>query len=322
MIEPSPAMRIFVIDDNPDDRHLALREIRAVFPDAQMVEVTNFDEFNTALATGPPDLVLTDLDLRWTNGRQVLLTVKALCPACPVVMLTGTGNETIAVDLMKAGLDDYVVKSSNQLARLRASLKIAVKRVMSGTELSEHETHLQSVNERLAALARTDDLTGLANRRALRERLADEWARVVRYRRSLAAVAIDIDHFKHYNDHLGHQAGDECLRKVAGALGAAGRATDFAARSGGEEFVILLPETNLVGAEDVAENVRTTVEMLGIRHPLSVTGVVTVSVGVAAATADVCGTPEALLEAADKALYSAKREGRNRVAVASPQDPS
>ena len=200
------------------------------------------------------------------------------------------------------------------LLRARAAL------VLQDHRIRQLNTQIQSANERLSALARTDDLTGLANRRALGERLTEEWARVARYGRSLAAMAIDIDHFKEFNDQFGHPAGDECLRKVATVLGAAGRATDFSARSGGEEFVILLPATDLAGAQAVAEDVRAAIERLRIRHPASATAVVTASVGVAATTANFSGTPESLLHEADTALYSAKRGGRNRVAVASPRD--
>ncbi len=135
-------MRILVIDDNPDDRQLELREVYALFPQADVLELTDFAEFEAALDSGAPDLVLTDLDLRWANGREVLATVKARYPACPVVMFTGTGDETIAVELMKAGLDDYVVKSPRQLPRLRASLKIAVDFASSRAALTDRELNL------------------------------------------------------------------------------------------------------------------------------------------------------------------------------------
>lgn len=202
------------------------------------------------------------------------------------------------------------------LLRARAAL------VFQEHSIRQLNIQLQAANVRSAALARTDDLTGLANRRALGERLTEEWARVVRYDRSLAAVAIDVDHFKKYNDHFGHQAGDECLRKVAKALRAPGRTTDFPARSGGEEFVILLPETDLAGAKALAEVVRAAIEQLRIPHPASAGGFVTASIGVAATRAGAVGSPEGLLHEADKALYSAKEDGRNRVAVASSLDLS
>lgn len=135
-------MRILVVEDNPDDRALELHEINALFPHAQVVEIIEPVAFETALSAGPPDLVVTDLDLRWTSGREVLLAVKSRYPACPVVMFTGTGDETIAVELMKAGLDDYVVKSPRQLPRLRISLKIAVEMALNRAELSDREVLL------------------------------------------------------------------------------------------------------------------------------------------------------------------------------------
>jgi two-component sensor histidine kinase len=135
-------MRILVIDDNPDDRQLEVREVFALFPDANVIELTNFSDFEAALDAAAPDLVVTDLDLRWANGREVLEAVKARYPLCPVVMFTGTGNETIAVELMKAGLDDYVVKSPRQLPRLRTSLKIAVELANSRAALTDRELQL------------------------------------------------------------------------------------------------------------------------------------------------------------------------------------
>ena len=142
MTETNRSMRILVIDDNPDDRQLEMREVFALFPDGDVVELTNLADFEAALDAAIPDLVLTDLDLRWANGREVLETVKARYPLCPVVMFTGTGNETIAVELMKAGLDDYVVKSPRQLPRLRASLRIAVEHANSRAALSDREMQL------------------------------------------------------------------------------------------------------------------------------------------------------------------------------------
>lgn len=142
MNEKDRPMRILVIDDNPDDRQLEMREVFALFPEAEVLELTNFAAFEVALDAATPDLVLTDLDLRWANGREVLQAVKARYPLCPVVMFTGTGNETIAVELMKAGLDDYVVKSPRQLPRLRTSLKIAVELANSRAALTDREKQL------------------------------------------------------------------------------------------------------------------------------------------------------------------------------------
>ena len=138
-------MRVLVIDDNPDDRQLVRREVEVLFPLADVVEPSDMTEFNAALDAGSPDLAVTDLDIHWTNGGVILSTIKARYPDCPVVMFTGTGDEEIAVELMKAGLNDYVVKSSRQLPRLRTSLKLAVDMARSRSALSEREAQLMAM---------------------------------------------------------------------------------------------------------------------------------------------------------------------------------
>jgi two-component sensor histidine kinase/CheY-like chemotaxis protein len=138
-------MRILVIDDNPDDRQLVLRELNALWPTMNAVELADLAAFEAALEAGAPDLVVTDLDLRWSSGRDVLVATKARYPACPVVMFTGTGDETVAVELIKAGLDDYVVKSPRMLRQLRASLKMAIEIATSRTALTQREAQLTAM---------------------------------------------------------------------------------------------------------------------------------------------------------------------------------
>jgi len=138
-------MRVLVLDDNPDDRQLVLRELAALWPTANAIEIADLAAFEAMLDDGVPDLVVTDLDLRWSSGREALATTKLRYPGCPVVMFTGTGDETTAVELMKAGLDDYVVKSPRQLSRLRASLRRAIEVSASRTALSEREAQLTAM---------------------------------------------------------------------------------------------------------------------------------------------------------------------------------
>lgn len=167
----------------------------------------------------------------------------------------------------------------------------------------------------LQRLASHDELTGVANRRVFGQTLAAEWSRACRERRPLSVVMADVDCFKLYNDALGHQMGDQCLRAVAGALeGAVRRPGDLVARYGGEEFVAILPGIPLEGALVVGENMCAAVRGLGVRHPAStVSDVVTLSAGVATVVPDADGQPDVLLGLADKALYRAKAEGRDKV---------
>jgi diguanylate cyclase (GGDEF)-like protein/hemerythrin-like metal-binding protein len=167
-------------------------------------------------------------------------------------------------------------------------------------------------------LATQDALTGLANRRRLNEVLANEWARARRADQSLALAMIDIDQFKLYNDHYGHQAGDDCLKLVANNIQLSARRTgDLAARYGGEEFLLILPDADAVVAQRLAEGVRKSIESLNVSHVHSPTGRVTISIGVAALNDGFYKDAESLLRAADQALYRAKELGRNRVQAAS-----
>ncbi|MGZ9811373.1 sensor domain-containing diguanylate cyclase [Pseudoroseicyclus sp. H15] len=178
---------------------------------------------------------------------------------------------------------------------------------------------MKELQERLSALAMEDGLTGLANRRAFDEALHREWDRTLRDRSRLSLVLIDLDLFKEVNDRFGHQVGDDCLRSVAATLrGVARRPGDLAARYGGEELALILPDTDMNGAEQLAEELRQAIYDLDLSNPGNAVGDrrMTASIGVATAQSSIGGTmkmPEALLLAADAALYRSKHEGRNRV---------
>jgi len=178
----------------------------------------------------------------------------------------------------------------------------------------------KSFEDKLSAMALTDGLTGIFNRRAFDESLEREWKRTLREGSEISLLLLDIDNFKRFNDLYGHQVGDDCLRAVATAISGAVRATDIAARYGGEEIAIILPSTFTAGAVEVAEKVRSAIAALRLGHEGNPGegGRLTVSIGVATALARQGGTirmPESLLLAADNAMYKAKHEGRNRVAT-------
>ncbi len=186
--------------------------------------------------------------------------------------------------------------------------------------LSDSNAALEAANTRLQRLSVTDSLTGIGNRRALDAALIEEWGRATRTAKPVALLMLDVDLFKPFNDQYGHPAGDLCLRALANALTVTlRRPGDLTARFGGEEFAAILPETDLAGAMDTAERLRAEIFALGVPHRVSPFGVVTVSIGVAVALPARPGQrPEALLAAADSALYRAKQAGRNRVMSQSP----
>jgi diguanylate cyclase (GGDEF)-like protein len=185
--------------------------------------------------------------------------------------------------------------------------------------LQQTSLQLQEANRDLTRLSTLDGLTGIANRRMFDQTLEVEWNRARRMGTHFSLILADIDHFKRLNDAIGHQMGDECLKLVAAELAkSARRATDLVARFGGEEFALILPGADPLQAAQLAESARLGVERLGIRHPNQPTGAsVTISLGVASAIGDLFPSAEALVRAADGALYAAKHQGRNR-AVSHP----
>ena len=178
--------------------------------------------------------------------------------------------------------------------------------------------YYKDVEEHLSNLAVHDGLTGIYNRRYFDETLAREWKRTMREKAPLSLIMLDIDYFKKYNDTYGHQAGDECLRQVATTIsGALRRPADMAARYGGEEFVVVLPNFKLENSAKFGETIRAKIEALKMEHKQSdANPFITVSLGIASVVPSSISSYEELVGAADKALYSAKNKGRNRVCVA------
>lgn len=211
----------------------------------------------------------------------------------------------------KARAQAQALEAQQQLVtHLRSSERLLEARVAERTD------ELQIMNHRLEALSTSDALTGIANRRRFDEVLALEWARAVRKGHTLAVAMFDVDWFKKYNDHYGHQAGDECLRRIAQTLEASvGRSGDLVARYGGEEFIFIAPATEGRDALSMAWKICEALEALALPHETSMFNRVTISAGVAAAVPGNGDTPDVLVKRADEALYLAKEQGRNRAVL-------
>jgi diguanylate cyclase (GGDEF)-like protein len=259
----------------------------------------------SAAATGYSALALTVLAiaaLRRLPARSAGRTwvTVAMVATCLDLWLTiqGAGRFTLGW---------YLAKLGSLLAALVVLLSLL-------HEITRLYGQAASANRLLSELARLDGLTGLANRRCFDETLTLEWRRATREGKPLSLLMIDVDHFKAFNDSLGHQCGDDCLKRIGAALQSrARRAADLVARYGGEEFVILLPGTPALHAIAIAERVRSTIEAAAIAHPTSIHGCVTVSIGVATRHPELNSKAADLLATADRLLYRAKNNGRNQV---------
>jgi two-component system cell cycle response regulator len=254
------------------------------------------------------DILLLDRRLPDGDGVTFCHEIREKNSHRYIILLTGDARQESKLAGFDCGADDYVTKPF-QMDELLA-------RVRAGRRIVELQKALLASNRRLEELARTDPLTGIGNRRSFDAELASRFEHARRYNRPLTLVMIDIDHFKEVNDTFGHQAGDEVLQRIARVLERTTRQSDFVARFGGEEFVVLLPETPLLEGLQVAEKIRAAVaaEDLPTR--------VTVSAGVATLPQPHIDSPDALVAAADAALYRAKESGRNRVEYESREENS
>lgn len=267
-----------------------------------------------------PDLVLIDIDLPDIGGFELARRIRQMeSPGdwTPIVFLSSLDRDEDLEKGIAAGGDDYLLKPVSAVV-LGAKIRALQRIIQMRQSLLVLTRKLDTANHELKRLASLDGLTAIANRRHFDTVLDDEWRRAVRQGRDLSILMCDIDHFKEYNDSYGHPSGDECLRQVARVLASAmDRGGDLVARYGGEEFVAVLPETSLEGASFVAERMRQAIAQLKLTHGGSPFGCLTASFGIASAVPGAKSDPLKILAAADRALYQAKQNGRNRVAHAS-----
>lgn len=317
-------VRALLVDDQPIIGE-AVRRMCAPHADVEFSFVSDAATAQEAARAFRPTVILQDLVMPGADGFALLQAYRedpALCDV-PVIMLSSMEEALVKANGFALGANDYLVKLPDQvelLARIRHHSRgyiSAKQRDAAFSLLRASRQELTRVNEELRKLVALDGLTGIGNRRRFDDALAMEWQRSRRHDTPLALVLCDVDHFKLYNDQFGHPAGDLCLKRVAAVLnGQLKRPADLAARYGGEEFALLLPQTGLDGALRLAEACRAGLEALALPHPETQHGLVTMSMGVACLTARDGNSAQALIDAADAALYKAKRNGRNKVTAA------
>ena len=259
----------------------------------------------------------TEKEVVGRKCSELLQTGLCSAKSCPPCRLTDPSTREFDIELESNGQRRHYLLTTAPLVTLDGTPGMAAQ-FKDITSRKEAEIALAEANLALEKMAHIDGLTQIPNRRSFDEVLEREWQRLRRAQKPLSLLLADIDFFKKYNDHYGHQAGDDCLRKVGQALnGAVLRAIDLAARYGGEEFVLLLPEVDRAGALTIARRALKAIDALKIPHAKSeARSTVSISLGAATLTPDWSGKPEDLIARADAALYRAKEEGRNRVVAA------
>jgi diguanylate cyclase (GGDEF)-like protein len=309
---PDPeSSRILIVDDHEDNVELLRARLEAW--GYQTVSAVDGEEALEKVEQDPPDLILLDVMMPKIDGIEVARRVKGNegLPFIPIIMQTALDATENKVEGLEAGADDYITKPID-FAELKARLNsmLRIKRLQE--ELEERERQLLEANERLRHMSQTDGLTGLDNRRNLEDRIAEMFEHAKRLNEPFSCVMCDLDRFKSVNDTYGHQAGDAVLKQFAKILRNEVREIDRAGRYGGEEFMLLLPGTVLDAAVTFAERVRKQVEA----HTFTFEGTSirrTTSIGVSAWPHPRIKDCDALVRAADDALYVAKETGRNRV---------
>lgn len=274
-----------------------------------------------------PTVILQDLVMPQVNGLDLVRQYRAdpATRGIPIIVLSTKEEARVKSDAFVAGANDYLVKLPDRIeliARIRyhsAAFLSQIQRDEAYKALRKSQQELMEANFALQRLTNVDGLTGLSNRRYFDEYVETEWRQAIRVHEPVSVLMIDIDHFKQYNDTYGHLAGDEVLRKVAKAVqNAFRRPRDLTVRMGGEEFVVVLPHTPASQLPMLAQRAVRAVQTLAEPHRSSpVAETVTISVGAACCIPNADDSSFSLIEAADQALYQAKRDGRNRAAISS-----
>lgn len=309
-------MKILVVDDSKTIRMLVAECLKTLGHEVAYAE--NGYDCLQYVADQVVDLILMDVEMPTLNGFDATKAIREIKKDdwFPIIFLTTHSDDDSFANGILAGGDAYLLKPLNPL-RLQLTV-IAMERIyLMRQKLFNAQKALQHLNLELERLSLFDQLTGLANRRNFDNTLERQFAGAKRNKSPLSVIICDVDFFKIYNDTYGHQQGDDCLAQIGKILaGQTKRANDLACRYGGEEFTVILPDTNSPGAVTVAESIRQAIFAQKVLHSGSkVANYVSLSLGVATYNGQF-RQPAEITKAADVALYKAKEQGRNRVEVA------
>jgi len=312
--------KVLIADDDPISLKLLQKLLQSFWKGDLLIAHDGQEAWET-LQESHASLVIVDWMMPRMDGTDLCRKIResefdryVYC-----ILLTARDDQKDVLEGLQAGADDYVRKPFNP-QELQLRINAALRMIHLEEVLAEKNGELQKLNNRLEELARVDPLMKIANRHCFHEAVERIHYQFTRYGQSYGLLMCDVDFFKQYNDTLGHQAGDQILQSVAGAIKSTIRQSDEAFRYGGEEIVVLLPSIDIEGAVISAERLCQSIRKLDIPHPKGIDGKLSISIGVTACTdTNPSSTWKDVLEQADQALYQAKKTGRNRVIAYQPQ---
>lgn len=326
-------LKLLIIEDDPDQRDLIRETLEDHFGKGTVTAAASraqalAQDFHTF------DLILSDYNLPDSTGIELLQEIRTRCTT-PVIMVTGENVGHIAIEAIRKGATDYVVKTGDylltiplvvqknitvaKLMRENETLRLELERALA--DLRDKNTQLEASLTRVEEMAATDPLTGLYNRRHFSRVLDQLFAEAQRYNKDLSCVMIDMDGFKQLNDTFGHQVGDQLLVLAGKVISANMRRMDVAARYGGDEFVLLLPHANADEAAGVAQRIRAEFKQASRLIVKRADGV-SMSIGIGSLSVNRPSGADQLIATADSALYTAKQQGRDRIHSATTPAPA
>ncbi len=302
-------IRILVIDDDPGDIELLGRCLEKIPQwDIELLSFSKVEDVEALVDCDSYSIVFLDYMIGEKSGIDVFNTLRDRGCKSPIIMITGQGSEQIAVEAMKSGIADYITKNALQPESLYKTMAYALQQTAMRRIIEEQQ-------KKIYEMAINDELTGFYNRRYFMIRFEEEVARSTRYQIPLCLILLDLDYFKKVNDTYGHLMGDNVLSTIARRIQSLMRRTDITGRYGGEELTILLTNTDLSGAEVLAERIRQVVEKEVFTSDGNIKFTVSCSMGLVCLDDERKRHPDKLLKLADEALYKAKNQGRNQVVV-------